>query len=108
MFGFIEVITLLLGLSGFGLTPNPKPATSDQALYYAIPEADVVVHLDVASVVPGNYKHLLALQNQPANELELPGVALSVPTCSPTSARTTRQRYASPDHRGPTTASSAT
>ncbi len=65
MFGFIEVITLLLGLSGFGLTPNPKPATSDQALYYAIPEADVVVHVDVASIVPGNYKNLLALKNQP-------------------------------------------
>jgi len=65
MFGLIEIITLLLGLSGFGITPNPRPATSDQALYYAIPDADVVVHLDVASIVPGNYKHLIALQNQP-------------------------------------------
>lgn len=65
MFGLVEVITLLLGLSGFGLQPNPKPATADQALYYAIPEADVVVHLDVASIVPGNYKNLMALPNQP-------------------------------------------
>jgi hypothetical protein len=63
--GIVEIITLLLGLAGFGLTPNPKPATSDQALYYAIPEADVVVHLDVASIVPGNYKNLLALPKQP-------------------------------------------
>jgi hypothetical protein len=65
MVGIVEIITLLLGLSGFGLTPNPKPATSDAALYYAIPEADVVVHLDVASIVPGNYKNLLALPKQP-------------------------------------------
>ncbi|MBA2538891.1 MAG: hypothetical protein H0V17_04585 [Deltaproteobacteria bacterium] len=65
MFGLVEVITLLLGLSGFGLSPNPKPATADVALQYAIPEADVVIHVDVASIVPGNYKNLLALPNQP-------------------------------------------
>lgn len=65
MLGIVEVITLLLGLSGFGLTPNPKPATSDQALYYAIPEADIVAHLDIASVVPGNYKNLAALPKHP-------------------------------------------
>ncbi len=65
MVGIVEIITLLLGLSGFGLTPNAKPATSDQALFYAIPEADVVVHLDIASIVPGNYKNLLALPKHP-------------------------------------------
>lgn len=65
MIGVVELITLLLGLAGFGLTPNPKPATSDQALYYAIPDADVVVHVDVASIVPGNYKNLLALPKHP-------------------------------------------
>ena len=66
MIGIVEIITLLLGLSGFGLTPNPKPATSDQALYYAIPEADLVAHLDIASIVPGNYKNLLALPKHPS------------------------------------------
>src|SRR5688572_12337057 len=65
MVGFVEVITLLLGLAGFGLTPNPNAATADQALHYAIPDADLVVHVDVASIVPGNYKTLLALPNQP-------------------------------------------
>jgi hypothetical protein len=65
MIGIVEVITLLLGLAGFGLQPNAKPTTSDVALHYAIPEADVVVHFDVASVVPGNYKNLLALPNHP-------------------------------------------
>ncbi|MEO8704605.1 MAG: hypothetical protein ABI867_31410 [Kofleriaceae bacterium] len=65
MIGFVEVITLLLGLAGFGLQPNPRPATPDQALQYAIADADIVVHLDVASVVPGNFQALLALPNQP-------------------------------------------
>jgi hypothetical protein len=66
MVGFVEVITLLLGLAGFGLAPNPKAATADQALHYAMPDADVVMHVDVASVVPSNYKLLLALPRQPS------------------------------------------
>jgi hypothetical protein len=31
-FGIIEVITLLLGMAGFGLQANPKAPTADQAL----------------------------------------------------------------------------
>lgn len=65
MFGIVEVITLLLGLSGVGLQPNPRPATPDAALQYAIPDADVVVHIDAASIIPGNYKILSNLGNQP-------------------------------------------
>jgi hypothetical protein len=64
-FGIIEVITLLLGMAGFGLTANPKPPTADQALQYAIADADVVAHLDAASLVPGNYKLLGQLVDQP-------------------------------------------
>src|SRR5665647_446704 len=64
-FGIVEVITLLLGMSGFGLQSNPKAPTADQSLQYAMPDADVVVHFDAASVVPGNYKVLQNLPNQP-------------------------------------------
>jgi len=64
-FGIVEVITLLLGMSGFGLQANPKAPTADQSLQYAMPNADVVVHFDAASVVPGNYKVLQNLPNQP-------------------------------------------
>ncbi|MBA3817757.1 MAG: hypothetical protein H0X17_02615 [Deltaproteobacteria bacterium] len=64
-FGIVEVITLLLGLSGFGLQPNPKAPTADQALQYAMPDADLVVHVDVASMVGNNYKVLTGLANQP-------------------------------------------
>jgi hypothetical protein len=65
MFGFVEVITLLLGLSGFGMQANPKAPTADQSLQYAMPDADVVVQFDAQSVVPGNYKALTSLADQP-------------------------------------------
>jgi hypothetical protein len=64
-FGIIEVITLLLGMAGFGLQANPRAPTADQSLEYAMTDADVVAHVDVASVVPGNYKLLGQLADQP-------------------------------------------
>ncbi|HSR95609.1 MAG TPA: hypothetical protein VLM79_01010 [Kofleriaceae bacterium] len=64
-FGIIEVITLLLGLAGFGVQVNPKPPTADQALQYAIADADFAAHLDAVSIVPGNYKLLAQLADQP-------------------------------------------
>ncbi|MDB4958022.1 MAG: hypothetical protein JWO36_5591 [Myxococcales bacterium] len=64
-FGIVEVITLLLGLSGFGVQPNPKSPTGDQALQYAMADADLVVEFDAASVIPGNYKVLQQLADQP-------------------------------------------
>lgn len=63
--GFVEIITLLLGLSGFGIQPNPKAPTPDVSLQYAMPDADVVVHFDVGAVVPNNYKVLTQLPNNP-------------------------------------------
>ena len=64
-FGLVELITLLMSLSGFSLQQNPKPATPDQALTYAMPDADLVVHLDATAVIGNNYKLLVALPNQP-------------------------------------------
>ena len=65
MFGFIELITLLLSLSGFGVQPNPKAPSADVSLQYAMPDPDVVIHFDAATVVPNNYKLLAALPNKP-------------------------------------------
>lgn len=65
-FGIVEIISLLLSLGGFGLQPNPKPPTVDASLEYGMPDADVVVHFDAASVIPNNYKVLLALPDQPS------------------------------------------
>ncbi len=65
MFGIAEVISLLLSLSGFGLQANAKAPTADQALRYALPDADIVVHFDVASVIPGNFRALTQLADQP-------------------------------------------
>lgn len=64
-FGIVEVITLLLSLAGFGITANPKAPTADQALEYAIPDADLVVHFDAGAVIAGNYKALIALADKP-------------------------------------------
>ncbi len=63
--GIVEIITLLLQLSGFSVHPNPKAMSADQALEYAMPDADVVAELDLASVVPGNYKLFTQLADQP-------------------------------------------
>jgi hypothetical protein len=65
MLGFVEVILLLLGLSNFGLQPNPNPPTADASLQYAMADADVVVHVDAATFVPNNYRALMQLANQP-------------------------------------------
>lgn len=64
-FGIVEIITLLMGLSGFSVGTNPNAPTGDQALQYAMPDADIVVHFDAGSVIPNNYKVLKNLQNQP-------------------------------------------
>ena len=64
-FGLVELITLLMSLSSFSLQSNPKAASPDAALHYAVPEADVVLHVDLASFVPNNYKILSGLANQP-------------------------------------------
>jgi hypothetical protein len=65
MIGLVEIITLLLGLTGFGLTANPNPPTADQALAYALADPDVAAHLDAASVVPGNWRLLNQLADRP-------------------------------------------
>ncbi len=63
--GIVEVITLLLGISGFGIQQNPKAPTPEVSLQYAMPDADVVVHFDAGAVIPNNYKVLTGLPNNP-------------------------------------------
>lgn len=65
-FGIVEVIALLLGMSGFELQNNPKAPTVDAALEYAIPDPDLVSHVDAGSFVPNNYATLQHLADQPA------------------------------------------
>lgn len=65
MFGIVEIITLLLGMTGFGLTANPSAPTADQSLAYALADPDVAAHLDAASLVPGNWKLLNQLADLP-------------------------------------------
>jgi hypothetical protein len=64
-FGIVELITLLMGISGFSVGTNPKAPTPEASLEYAVVDADVVAHFDVGSVLPNNYKVLTNLANQP-------------------------------------------
>lgn len=64
-FGIVEIVTLLLSMAGFGLSPNPSPPSADQALRYAVAEPDLTAHVDAASVVPGNWKLLTQLPGLP-------------------------------------------
>ncbi len=64
-FGIVELIALLLSLAGFGVTANPKAPTVEQALEYAMPDADLVVQFDAGAVIANNYKILSGLADQP-------------------------------------------
>lgn len=65
MYGLLEVITMMLALSGFGVDQNKKAPTGDAVLEYAVEDADAMVHVDLAAVGPRNYKALLALPDDP-------------------------------------------
>ena len=65
MFGITELITLLLSLSGFGIQANPKAPTADASLQYAMPDPDLVIQVDAQTMIPNNYKLLVALPNKP-------------------------------------------
>lgn len=63
---FAQIFSLLMALSGFGVDANPKAATADQVLEHSVDDADLIVHLDVAAVLPRNFKALTDLPNDPA------------------------------------------
>jgi hypothetical protein len=63
---FAQIFSLLMALSGFGVDANPKAATADQVLEHSVDDADLVVHVDVAAVLPRNFKALTDLPNDPA------------------------------------------
>src|SRR5687768_3436612 len=68
MQGLSEVITLMLALGGFGVDENKKAPKADAVLEYAVDDADLVAHLDVAAIAPRNYKVLIGLPDHPAVE----------------------------------------
>jgi hypothetical protein len=63
--GIVELVTLLMGVSGFSVGTNPSAPTPQAALEYALPDADVIAYADVGALVPANYKILTNLPNQP-------------------------------------------
>jgi hypothetical protein len=63
--GILEVITLLLALSGTGVDKNKNAPSGDAVLTYAVDDADAVVHLDAVAVVPRNVGVLVGLADDP-------------------------------------------
>ena len=63
--GIVELVSLLMGVSGFSVGTNPNAPTPQAALEYAMADADVIAYADVGALVPGNYKVLANLPNQP-------------------------------------------
>ncbi len=63
---FAQIFSLLMALSGFGVDANPKAATSDQILEHSVDDADLIMNLDVAAVLPRNFKALTDLPKDPA------------------------------------------
>jgi hypothetical protein len=63
---FAQIFSLLMALSGFGVDANPNAPTADQVLEHSVDDADLIVHFDVAAVLPRNFKALVDLPNLPA------------------------------------------
>ena len=65
MYGLTEVFSLLLALTGFGVDANPHAPPPDQVLEHAVPDADLIAYVDVAAIVPRNFKALSDLPRDP-------------------------------------------
>lgn len=65
-FGVFQLIGLVAALSGFGISPNPQAPAAPEVVKYAPDNADLMVHIDLQAVVPGNYKALRELPNHKA------------------------------------------
>jgi hypothetical protein len=77
MQGFLELITLMLALSGFGVDSNKNAPTADTVLAYTVDEADVVAYLDVVAVGPRNHKVLVGLPDDPTVKASPEALALA-------------------------------
>jgi hypothetical protein len=77
MQGFLELITLMLALSGFGVDANKKAPSADTVLAYTVEDADLVAYLDVAAVGPRNHKVLVGLPDDPTVKANPDALALA-------------------------------
>lgn len=61
----MTVLLAILALGGVGVEQNPKAPSAAEVLRYAPGEADYMVHFDAAAVLPGTYKAIRDLPNEP-------------------------------------------
>ncbi len=64
--GFIELLSVLLSLSGFGVPANPNAPSAAEVMKYAPASADYALYVDLEAVVPHNYQVLTSLPGQAA------------------------------------------
>ncbi len=60
----MELIAILLSLSGFGVEKNPSPPASIDIVKYAPAQSDYMMYVDLETVLPKNYDAFLALPKQ--------------------------------------------
>lgn len=77
MQGFLELVTLMLALSGFGVDANKKAPSADTVLAYTVDEADLVAYVDVVAVGPRNHKVLVGLPDDPTVKASPEALALA-------------------------------
>jgi hypothetical protein len=65
-FGFIEILSVLMALSGTTIEANPKAPSGDVVLKYAPETSDLVLHVDAAAIVPDLYLTLSNLPQAPS------------------------------------------
>lgn len=61
MHGLLQVVSLMLALGGAGIDKDASAPSADTVLTYAVDDADVILYLDTAAVLPRNYQVLVGL-----------------------------------------------
>jgi hypothetical protein len=78
------ILAILMALTNVAIKPNPGAPSGDAALTYAVPTADLVVHVDLKPTVIDNYPVLAklaatpALQRDPMLRAQLDGAMLQL------------------------------
>ncbi len=59
------ILAMIMALTSFTIKPNPKAPAADAALTYAVPDADVMMHVDLQATVVDNYPTWQKLADDP-------------------------------------------
>jgi hypothetical protein len=60
----VEIVTILLSLTDFGIQPSPQPIPPADAIRLAPERPDVAAHVDFGAFVPNNHRALTTLASK--------------------------------------------